>query len=137
MQVIVRTPDAEWFQGPADSVTIATDGGLLQIFSGHASLQGVITFSTLQIRSGEYEEDFVIRNGMLVVSVATDEIRVLAMQVEKRSSLSHKTAKEYLESLLKHLEHPETLSELHLRYLEGERYSIERALEFIEEENAS
>lgn len=136
MEVVVCTPEGELFQGPADVVTVSTESGLLQVYPGHASLQGTIPFSMLHVLHGGREEEYLVRNGLLLISGESDHVRILGMQIELRTHISHKTAQEYLTLLLRLLEKPHELTELHLQHLESEKRSIEQTLEFIERDAA-
>ena len=67
MRVILRTPEQEWAFSEAVSVSLITEGGAIQIYSGHATLQGSLLLSPLRIELPHGEEDFVIQRGVVCV----------------------------------------------------------------------
>ncbi len=132
MRVIIRTPEAEVFSQDAQSVSLVSELGAMQIFPGHASLQGTILLSPLRIDAGDHEEDFVIQRGFVMVDQAKDEVTLMVYKCEKRAEMSLQTAKEYMEMLLKALENHESLGKYQLRHLEDEKIATERRLEILQ-----
>lgn len=134
MHVVIRTPEAEIFSHDAESVSLVSELGAMQIFPGHASLQGTIVLSPVRIDMGDREEDFVIQRGFVMVDQAKDEVAIMVYQCEKRADMSLQTAKEYLEVLLKALQNHESLGKYQLRHLEDEKIATERRLEILEKD---
>lgn len=120
MRVILRTPEQEQLFPEVMSVSLITDGGAIQAFPGHASLQGVITLSPLRIELPHGEEDYVVRRGILCIDQEKDELLVLVYKAESRASLDHETAEEYLQVLLRALERHESLGAYQLKHLQDE-----------------
>lgn len=134
MRVVIRTPDAEVFSNEAHSVSLMSELGAMQVFPGHASLQGTILLSPLRVDMGDREEDFVVQRGFVMVDQAKDEVTIMVYQCEKRADMSLQTAKEYLEVLLKALQNHESLGKYQLQHLEDEKIATERRLEILEKD---
>ncbi len=120
MRVVLRTPEQEWVFSEAVSTSLITEGGAIQIFSGHASLQGSVILSPLRIELPHGEEDFVIRRGVVCVDQEQDEVLILVYKAEQRASLDFETAQQYLQVLLGALEQRESLGPYQIAFLEGE-----------------
>ena len=129
MRVVIRTPDAEMFSEQAQSVSLVTELGAMQIFPGHAALQGAILLSPLRVELADREEDFVVQRGFVMVDQAKDEVTIMGYRCEKTQEMSLQTAKEYLEVLLKALEKHESLGKYQLRHLEEEKIATQKRLE--------
>lgn len=134
MHVVIRTPEAEVFSHDAQSVSLVSELGAMQIFPGHASLQGTILLSPLRIDMGDREEDFVVQRGFVMIDQDKGEVTFMVYQCEKRAEMSLQTAKEYMETLLKALENHESLGKYQLRHLEDEKIATERRLEILQSE---
>lgn len=132
MRVVIRTPEADVFSQEAHSVSLMSELGAMQIFSGHAALQGTILLSPVRVEMREREEDFVVQRGFVMVDQAKDEVTIMAYRCEKREEMNLQTAKEYLEVLLKALENHESLGKYQLRHLEDEKIATERRLEILQ-----
>lgn len=132
MQVVIKTPETDVLSVVADSVSLVTELGAMQIFPGHASLQGVVGLSPLRVELAGKAEDFIIQRGFVVVDQARDHVDVLVYRCEKRSELNHQTAQEYLGVLLKALESRESLGKYQLRHLEDEKIATEKYLEVVQ-----
>ncbi len=133
MNVVIRTPEAEVYSGQADSVSLATELGAIQIFPGHASLQGVIVFSPLRLDMGERRDDYVIQRGFVMVDQEKDEVSIMVYRCEKRAEMELVTAKQYLDYILKILERREGVGRYQLEYLEEEKTATEKRLELLNE----
>ncbi len=131
MRVVIRTPEAEIFSHDAQSVSLVSELGAMQVFSGHASLQGTILLSPLRIDMGDREEDFVVQRGFVMVDQAKDMVTIMTYKCEKRAEMSVQTAREYMEVLLKALEGHESLGKYQLQHLNDEKIATERRLEIL------
>lgn len=136
MHVRVLTPEGEVIATPALSVSLVTELGAIQIFPGHASLQGTISFSPLRIEiDGQSAEDFVLQRGFIYIDQDKDEVTIQAYQCQKHHELSYASIKEYLDILMRSLSNPEALGSYHLRHLEDERLATQKRLEVIQQED--
>lgn len=131
MRVTIRTPEAEVFTAEASSVSLVTELGAAQIFSGHASLQGVIVLSPVRIELAGVEENFVLQRGFVVVDQTHDEVTLLGARCERRETLDLETAEAYLQVLLQALKNHESLGHYQLRHLEDEHLATTRYLEVL------
>ncbi|MBP6944727.1 hypothetical protein KBD61_00555 [Patescibacteria group bacterium] len=131
MHVVVRTPDAEVIATEAVSVSLVTELGAMQIFPGHASLQGTILLSPLRIETSKQEEDFVVQRGFVMVDQQKDEVMIMAYTCEKREEINLQTAKEYLQVLVDALHAHESLGKYQLLHLESEKIATEKRLEIL------
>ncbi len=134
MHVVVRTPEAEVIATEAVSVSLVTELGAMQIFPGHASLQGTILLSPLRIETATQEEDFVVQRGFVMVDQHKDEVAIMAYVCEKRADMNLQTAKEYLQVLLDALQAHESLGKYQLLHLESEKIATEKRLEVLQTE---
>lgn len=134
MRVVIRTPEAEIFSEEAQSVSLVSELGAMQVFPGHASLQGTILLSPLRIEMKDREEDFVVQRGFVMIDQAKDEVTIMTYTCEKRAEMSLQTAKEYMETLLTALESHESLGKYQLQHLNDEKIATERRLEILQSE---
>jgi len=130
-QFIIRTPEGNTLDAQVVSVSLTTDGGDLQCFSGHASLTGSVAFSPVVVDMGEHEETFMVRNGMFLFDNKTGNASLLVLSAEKKSEMSLGTVKEYHDFIVEKLKSGEDLSEFQIKYLEGEKLAVEQQLEMV------
>lgn len=129
----VRTPGEDLYVGETKSIAFsAEEVGSMQLFAHHASLTATIAFSKVVIEEGEKEENFLVRKGLFLFDNVTNTGRLLALHCEKRSEISHQTAKEYMAFLIEQLEKGGDMSEFQLLYLEGEKFAVEQQLKTLE-----
>lgn len=132
MQVVIRTPEAEIFSHEARCVSLVNELGAMQVFPGHASLQGTILLSPLRIEMADREEDFIIQQGFIMIDQAKDAVTLMVYRCEKQADINLQTAKEYLQVLLKALEGRDSLGAYQLRHLEDEKIATEKRLEILQ-----
>lgn len=106
----------------------------MQLFAHHASLTATIAFSPIKIEEeGTKEELFFVRRGLFLFDNKANTATLLALTGEKRSEISHQTAKEYFEFLEQQLREGHDLSEYQILYLEGEKLAVEQQIKAIKE----
>lgn len=127
-KLLIQTPEREIYKGDADVLTLSNDTGEMQVFPGHASMLGSITYSAVKVDSAKHEEAFVLRQGFVFVDQDKNEVKVLGLSCEKTSELDLVSAKEYLAFVLAKLDKPEELNEYQLTFLEGQKLAVERQL---------
>ncbi|MBP7134391.1 hypothetical protein KBA73_04200 [Patescibacteria group bacterium] len=132
MRVSILTPEAEIVSEEAESVSLMTELGAIQIFPGHASLQGDVLFSPVRLVLHDREEDFVVQRGFVFIDQEKDEVRIQVYRCERKEEMDFVSAKEYLEILLSALSHPEQLGKYHLLHLENERLVTQKRIEMIQ-----
>ena len=128
-ELLIQTPDHEAYRGPADTVTLSTDTGELQIMPQHASLLGTITYTKVRVKSGNMTTEFMLRQGFVFVDQEKNSVHVLGLSCEKTDEVNEITAKEYLQFILTKLDKPEELNAYQLKHLEGQKMSLEKQLE--------
>ncbi len=124
----IRTPEETTYKNEVEWVTLSTEMGQLQLMAHHASLTGTILFSTVIAKEEKKEEQFLVRNGMVLFNNKTNTAMLLALYAERKSEISHQTAKEYLAFIEKQLREGKDLSEFQILYLEGEKLAIEQQI---------
>lgn len=127
--LLIQTPDREMYNGPAEVLTLSTDTGEMQVLPGHMSMLGSITYSAVRAQRGANHQDFVLRQGFLLVDQETSDVRVLGMSVEKTEELDVVSAKEYLAFILSKLDKPDELNKYQLTFLEGQKIALEKQFE--------
>lgn len=132
MRALILTPEAEIMSEEAESVSLVTEFGAIQIFPGHTSLQGKILFSPVRIVLSDREEDFVVQRGFLFVDQEKDEVKIQVYRCERKEEMDFVSAKEYMEILVNTLSRPEELGKYHLLHLENERLVTQKRIEMIQ-----
>lgn len=125
----LKTPKETLYDGEISKLTLSTEHGEMQIMAHHASLTGTIMFSPVRIDDQKIEDIFLVRNGTVLFNNKTNSAMILALYGERRTEITHQTAKEYLEFIEKELREGRDLSEYQILYMEGEKLAIEQQLE--------
>ena len=76
MNLDILTPDKKLFEGEAESVTVPSSTGLMQILKGHAALISSLNKGVVKVKTSTGEEIFDIKGG--VVEVLNNKVIVLA-----------------------------------------------------------
>jgi F-type H+-transporting ATPase subunit epsilon len=76
MTVEIITPDKELFNGDATSLVVPGSDGLLGILNSHAPLISSLTKGVVKLATGEGEQTFDIKGG--VVEVLNNKVMILA-----------------------------------------------------------
>ncbi len=122
----IRSPEKEVFSGKVESLTFDAEDGRMQILAHHASITGVILFSKLVAKSEDREESFIARRGIFLFDNEKNEANLLCLYCELTGEIDHKTALEYLKFISDKLANHESLSEYQIKYLEGEKFAVEK-----------
>ncbi|MFT7183930.1 MAG: F0F1-type ATP synthase epsilon subunit [Oceanicoccus sp.] len=130
---IIRTPEGGTLDAQVESISLTTDGGDLQCFSGHAALTGSVAFSPVVIEMGEHQETYMVRNGMFLFDNKTDKASLLVLSAEKKAEMQMSTVKEYHDFIVEKLKSGEDLSEYQIKYLEGEQLAVEQQIDMVQE----
>lgn len=131
---IIRTPEGNVLDAEVVSVSLTTDGGDLQCFSGHAALTASVAFSPIDIDLGDdHSETFMVRNGIFLFDNKTNQASLLVLSAEKKSEMQMSTVKEYHDFIVGKLKEGVDLSEFQIKYLEGEQLAVEQQLEMVSE----
>lgn len=129
----IRTPMEEVYNGEADSISLAGEGGEVQVFANHASLTATLSFTPAVITNGNTEEHYLVRNGVFLFDNMENSAVLLALSCEQKSEINKQTVKEYAAFIEKQLKEGKDLSDLQLLYLKGEQVAVEQQLEEISE----
>ncbi len=102
IQLEIVTPEKQFYCGEVDAVTVPGINGYMGILPGHAPLLSELKIGVITVRKGNDEERFFCSWGF--AEILSDQVSVLAEQVEAASEIDHEEAssdKEKADSLLK------------------------------------
>jgi ATP synthase F1 epsilon subunit len=132
LKLSVRTPESEIIDQEVNSLKIMTEGGEIEIYPNHASLTGKITFGKLDIRTDEKEYEYLVKSGILFVSVENNAVQILCFSCQEVQDIEYKTAKEYLDFIDERLKSGDSLNEYQMKYLEGEKIAMVKQVALVE-----
>jgi ATP synthase F1 epsilon subunit len=132
-KLTIQTPDQIRFEGDVASVLLETEGGQIKILPQHVHAMGSILFSEVRIEHGNQEEVYFVRNGIIKVDNESNEVSLLAFDVEKKDELTHASIKEYMDFVVDALENDEDLADIQVQYLKDQRASLDRLLNITQE----
>jgi F0F1-type ATP synthase epsilon subunit len=125
----IRTPEQEICACEADSVSFAGDGGELQVFANHASLTASISFTPVNVKHGNKEEQYLVRNGVFLFDNEKNLAMMLALSCTLKSEINMQTMQEYAKFIEEKLKEGKDLSDLQITFLKGEKLSIAQEIE--------
>jgi F0F1-type ATP synthase epsilon subunit len=129
-RLIVRTPDEEICVQDVHSLKVTTELGEMVVYPGHASLSGSILFSKMTVKGDGFEDHYVVRRGLIFVSMEENKVTVMAYSIKKTDSVDYKTLSEYLEHVRSELaKGHENLNTFQVTYLENEMIAVQKELE--------
>jgi len=99
-KLIIRTPQETVFEGEAEKIHFASDGGEMEVYANHASVTATLTFSPIKVKSGDKEEEYLARSGIFLFENAENSATMLAIHCEKKSEINHQTIKEYADFIV-------------------------------------
>lgn len=129
-KLIIRTPEETVFEGEAEMIHLATEGGEIEVYADHSSLTGSITFSPVEVKA-EKEESYMVRNGIFLFDNETNSASLLVLHCEHKSEVSHQTIKEYAAFIDEQLKAGKDLSDFQILYLKGEKLAVEEQIKEI------
>lgn len=124
----VRTPEGEMIKKAVNSIKVATEIGPMVVYHGHASLSGSITFSKLFVRTDQEEDEFIIKNGLLFISLEENAARILCYSCQEIEDIDYSTAHEYLKFVEEKLKSGASLNEFQLKFLKNEKIAMVRQM---------
>lgn len=80
IQISILTPDKSIYEGQVQSVTVPGSSGSFQILKDHAPIISTLVDGTVQLQTGNTEQRFEIKGG--VVEVSENKVILLAEGVE-------------------------------------------------------
>lgn len=128
----LRSPDKLWFSGEVNSVRFATEMGQMDIRPAHISLVGNIDFTALEIHAGDHVEEYYVRYGTVMIDYGGNAARILAQDVETRTSMDMKSLSEYLHYLTERLSAKESLTSYQLKYFGEQKDILEKSIAIME-----
>jgi len=136
LHLTVRTPEAEIVSKEVNSIKVNTEGGEIEIYPHHASLTGSIIFGKLEVRAEKDEQEYVIQQGIIFVSVENNTVQILCLSCKEFQDIEFKTAKKYLEFVEEKLQEGADLNDYQIKYLENEKIAMVKQIEMIDKEPA-
>lgn len=129
LNLILRTPEAELVEKKVESVYMTTEAGDLMLMPGHSALSATITYSPIVIKDGQTEETYLSYGGVVFFSNTKNECHILAQRADLKDRVDYDGLKAYLKLVQERIENGEDLSDIHMRYLEGERVALVEGIE--------
>ena len=129
LKLILRTPEAELVNREVESVYLTTETGDLMLLPGHSAFSGSITYSPIRLRDGQTQEEYLSYSGVVFFSNTNNECRILVQRADLKDKVDYDGLKAYLKLVQERLEKGQDLSDIHMRYLEGERVALVEGIE--------
>ncbi len=126
---ILRTPDGELVNQEVDSVYLTTEVGDIMLLPNHASLSATVTYSPVIVSNVTMREEYVAYRGVLSFSNPKNEALLLVQRADFKDKVDYDGLKTYLKLVQDYLESGKDLSEIHMRFLEGEKIALVQELE--------
>lgn len=127
--LILRTPAEELVNREVESVYLTTEEGDLMLMPGHSALAGSISYSKIVLKDGGHEETYLAYSGIVFFSNDRNEAHVLVQRATLKDKVDYDGLKTYLKLVQERIENGQDLSDLHIRFLEGERVALVQGLE--------
>jgi F0F1-type ATP synthase epsilon subunit len=132
LTLTIQTPEVIVFQGPIQSVLLVNETGQMEIFPNHATLAGSILFSHTIVRVAPgQEEEFVMRNGLVLMNNETSEVKLLVEYCHKIADINFESIHEYRMFIEEKLKNKEALNSFQVVYLEEQQASLKKMIEVI------
>ena len=128
-KLTIRTPEQEIWSHEVNSITLAGEGGEMQVFSNHASLTATIAFTPVVVNHDNKEEHYLVRNGVFLFDNEKNTAIMLALNCTLKSKINKQTMQEYAKFIEEKLKAGKDLSELQITFLKGERLAVEQEIE--------
>ena len=124
----IQTPLKSIFNGEANSFSVRTDGGQIQVLSKHADLTASVSFSPAVISYGDETDVIVIRNAVISFDNKSNTMTVLALFAEQEKHIDASSTENQLETIREMLNNPDKLNDYQLKYLENQKIGLEKQL---------
>lgn len=129
----IRTPEKDVFAGDLKSLTMVSDMSMMQVLPHHASITTTLGFSPLRLVTVEGEESYVARNGIFLFNNHANSGLLLVLSCTPTTEIDRQGALEYLAFLKQQLANGGDLSDFQVKYLEGEKFAVERQVKMTKE----
>ncbi len=128
MKLRIQTPEKVILEQEIDGIHMATEAGELSIKDGHAPLFGVINFTHAEITAGDNINTYILRRGTVHMDSMKNKLDIIVAYAAPLTEQEHVTAKEYLDFIKEELKKGTSLSKFQLKYLEEEKFTLEKAV---------
>lgn len=129
MKLTIHTPEEIVFEKDIDGIHLATEAGELVVKDDHAPLFAVIDYTHAEIAYGEHTDVYIMRRGIMHMDAKNNELSILVSYAGVESKEDEVSAQEYLEYIKEQIQKGEEMTDFHLKYLEHEKFTLERAVE--------
>lgn len=129
----VRTPENEIISKEVSSIKVSTENGPMVVYPKHSSLSGTIEFSRLFVRTDAGETEYLVKNGVVFISVQENSTRIMCFSCQETKDIEFKTAAEYLQYVEEQLKAGADLNDFQMKYLENEKIAMVKQLKVLKE----
>ena len=129
IKIILRTPEQELFNKEVESVYLTTEAGDLMILPDHSTLSAAMSYSPIVLKDGDTTEEYLTYGGILFVYNESNEVRILVQRADAKDKVDYHGLKSYLKLVEERIQKGEDLSDIHMRFLEGERLALVQGIE--------
>ena len=129
LKLILRTPEAELVNKEVESVYLTSETGDLMLLPGHSAFSASITYSPVILRDGQTEESYLSYSGVVFFSNTNNECRILVQRADLKDKVDYDGLKSYLKLVQERIANGQDLSDIHMRFLEGERVALVQGIE--------
>jgi len=128
-KIIIQTPEMELVNKRVESVYLTTEVGDMMLLPGHSAFSASISYSPIILKEGDKKEEYVAYSGVIFFSSTQNEAHILVQRAELKDKVDYDGLKTYLKLVEERLKSGESLSDIHMRFLEGERVALVQGIE--------
>lgn len=127
--LIIRSPVDEIFNGYVQSLLVDTDTGQMEIYPGHATFAGSISYSPLVLYLEDKTLRFHIKRGVIFYSNINNAGSVSAYEAQVEEEVDFASVQEYLDFIETKMKNKENMDSFEYKFLENEKMAIVKKLE--------
>lgn len=131
-QLTIQTPKTEVFSGDAQKVHLRTETGEAELYKGHTSFMGSISFSAATVTTDKGDESYLLRQGFVFSDPAENKVRILAYSADKKAQMNRTTAEEYMKMIQDSLDANEDLTKYQIQFLEEQKIAVGDLIESLD-----
>jgi F-type H+-transporting ATPase subunit epsilon len=136
LELNLKTPTKEIFNGQVRSVAVTTTEGRMVVLPGHIDLTGNISFSDITMIDQEgVETTYFARNGIIYVDKNENTVDILCLSIKEKQEIKPVEVERYLKWIEKQLSKSDTenskVNQYQIQFLENEKISLVKKLEDI------
>ncbi len=128
-KIIIQTPEKELVNKMVESAYLTTEVGDMMLLPGHSAFSASMTYSPIVLKNGDQTEEYLAYSGVIFFSNTQNEAHVLVQRADVKDKVDYDGLKAYLKLVEERLKSGETLSDIHMRFLEGERVALVQGIE--------